>query len=74
MEGREMAYWKFAPESRLSAKDTTRVTEARECPGICGGRMQRLAERQFERPYAWRPVGYRCDRCGSVAIDTKVSV
>lgn len=68
-----MATWHYEPTGRAT-KAQMGALEQRLCPIECGGYVQRVAERVNTYPYRWVPIGWRCNRCGNVFIDTQVSV
>ncbi len=64
----EAPLWRYFPDHRIGAHEQTSIEEARACTDCAGGLMNRLAERQFQPPYRWIPVGYRCNKCGTMFV------
>jgi predicted RNA-binding Zn-ribbon protein involved in translation (DUF1610 family) len=44
------------------------------CPYCPAGHVRRLAVRDLNYPYAWRPCGYACDTCYGLWIEKGTGV
>lgn len=67
-----MALVKYESTGRAPSLDVTLVERARGCPYCADGQARRVAERELTAPYTWRPIGYRCNMCGTVWLDPSV--
>lgn len=66
--------WAFQPAHRLSKLDKVLVEDQRTSPCCANGVTNRVAEREFHEPWRWIVIGYRCNRCGQMWIETSVTV
>jgi DNA-directed RNA polymerase subunit RPC12/RpoP len=59
---------------KIGKLDQELVTRSKACPYCADSYIHRLAEREAVYPWRWRPIGYRCSKCGQVWIDAEVQV
>ncbi len=68
------ALWSYGPQNRTGKLDKIVIEDQRKSPCCDNGVTNRIAERQYTKPWRWIVIGYRCSRCGQVWIATSVTV
>lgn len=59
-----MPMWTYLPEKRLTIPQMLLLQEDRKCRA-CSAHLLRVAEREADWPYRWKPCGYRCSKCNT---------
>ena len=65
-----MPMWQYLADKKLTIPQLLLLEQDRKCRA-CAAHLLRLAEREAEWPYHWKPFGYRCSKCNTMYAGNK---